>query len=76
MNRAPISPMDFKVTASDYDPVAQHLHFTASGTRAGVKFTVASHIKCLKDPVTPENVHLVVLLALTDIFRRPSASGR
>ena len=68
--------MDFKVVKSHYDAVGRYLHFTASGTREGMKFTVASHVKCLKDPITPENIHLVALLALTEIFNRRSASGR
>jgi hypothetical protein len=68
--------MQFKVTASRYDPAAQRLHFTASGERMGIRFTVASHVRCLKDPGTPDRVHLVALVALTDIFKRPSASGR
>ena len=50
--------------------------FTVSGERDGIKFTVASNVRCLRDPRTPENIHLVALVALTDIFRRPSASGR
>jgi hypothetical protein len=70
------SMMQFKVTASRYDPAAQRLHFTASGERMGIRFTVASHVRCLKDPGTPDRVHLVALVALTDIFKRPSASGR
>lgn len=68
--------MQFKVTASRYDPVAQRLHFTASGERLGTRFTIASHVRCLRDPGTPDRVHLVALVALTDIFKRPSASGR
>jgi hypothetical protein len=68
--------MQFEVTAFSYDAAAQRLHFTASGYRNGMRFTVASHIRCLKDPVTPQNAHLVALVALTEIFKRPSASGR
>jgi hypothetical protein len=68
--------MDFKVVKSRYDAEGRYLHFTASGTRDGMKFTVSSHVKVLKDPVTPENIHLVALLALTEIFKRRSASGR
>ena len=68
--------MQFQVTAYSYDAAAQRLHFTASGFRNGMRFTVASHVRCLKDPITPENAHLVTLVALTEIFKRPSASGR
>ncbi|HEV7345692.1 MAG TPA: hypothetical protein VGN60_08700 [Devosia sp.] len=68
--------MQFQVTAYSYDAAAQRLHFTASGYRNGMRFTVASHVRCLKDPVTPQNAHLVALVALTEIFKRPSASGR
>lgn len=68
--------MEFRVTSSRYDPVFRRLHFTASGVREGVRFTVSSFVRCAKDPVGPENTHLVALLALTDIFKRPSASGR
>lgn len=68
--------MQFRVTASRYDASALRLHFTASGERAGTRFTVASHVRCLRDPGCPDRVHLVALVALTDIFRRPSASGR
>jgi len=68
--------MQFRVTSSRYDSVGRRLHFTVSGERDGIKFTVASNVRCLRDPKTPENIHLVALVALTDIFRRPSASGR
>lgn len=68
--------MQFKVTAARYDARAMRLHFTASGERSGTRFTVASHVRCLRDPGSPDRVHLVALVALTDIFRRPSASGR
>jgi len=68
--------MQFKVTASRYDAVAQRLHFTASGERAGIRFTVASHVRCLRDPGSADRVHLVALIALTNIFKAPSASGR
>ncbi|WP_240230361.1 hypothetical protein [Devosia lacusdianchii] len=68
--------MDFRVTASRYDPVFRRLHYTASGNREGVRFTVSSFVRCAKDPKTTENIHLVALLALTEIFKRPGASGR
>lgn len=68
--------MQFKVTWSRYYPARARLAFCASGDRNGVRFTVVTDVKCLKDPVTPENTHIVALLRLTEIFRRPSASGR
>lgn len=67
--------MHFKVTHARYRQEYQRLEFTASGERDGVKFTVATHVRC-RDPVTPENTHLVALLRIEEIFRRRSASGR
>ena len=68
--------MTFEVTAYSYDAAARRLHFTASGYRDDMRFTVVSHVRCLKDPVTPQNAHLVALVALTELFKRPGASGR
>lgn len=67
--------MEFKVVAASYDPVANLLSYTATGIRNGFKFTVSSRVKCLKDPGSAERLHMVVLLALTDHFKRPSPSG-
>jgi len=68
--------MHFKVTFARYSAEHRRLHFTASGTRNGVSFTVVTDVLCLRDPATPENIHLVALLKLTELFSRPSASGR
>lgn len=68
--------MHFKVKSARYHPARLKLEFCASGERNGVRFTVVTDVKCLKDPVTPENTHIVVLLRLTEIFRKRSASGR
>ena len=68
--------MHFEVTFALYSAEHRRLHFTASGTRNGVSFTVVTDVLCLRDPGTPENVHLVALLKLTELFSRPSASGR
>jgi hypothetical protein len=67
--------MHFKVTHAKYRPERQRLEFTATGEREGVKFTVATHVRC-NDPVTPENAHLAALLRIEELFRRRSASGR
>ena len=67
--------MDFKVTYAKYWMDRQRLEFTASGEREGVKFTVATHVRC-RDPKTPENVHLVALLRIDELFKRRSASGK
>ena len=67
--------MDFKVVAASYDADAHFLTYTASGIRNGLRFTVSSRVKCLKDPGSSERLHMVVLLALTDHFKRPSPSG-
>ncbi len=67
--------VQFRIVAARYDSVTQFLWFTASGTSGDARFTVSSKVKCLKDPSTPERLHMAVLLALHDIFRRPSASG-
>jgi hypothetical protein len=71
-----VSGLQFRVTSSRYDNILKRLHFTVSGERDGTKFTVASAVPCLRDPKTPENTHLVTLIALTNIFKLPSASGR
>ena len=68
--------MQFQVTHARYSAEHRGLHFTASGCRNGVNFTVVSDVHCLRDPATPENVHLAALLKLTELFSRPSASGR
>ena len=68
--------MEFKVISASYNADLKQLNYTATGTNSGARFTVASQVKCLKPPGTPERTHLVVLLALTDHFRRKSASGR
>jgi hypothetical protein len=67
--------MHFKVTHARYSAERHRLEFTASGERDGQKFTVATHVPC-RDPQTPENVHLVALLRITELFNRQSASGR
>jgi len=71
-----MATMDFKVVAATYDAAASMLSYTATGLRDGLRFTVSSRVKCLKDPGSAERLHMVVLLALTDHFKRPSPSGR
>lgn len=68
--------MQFKVTYARYLPDKRRLEFAASGERNGCLFTVVTDVTCFKEPKTPENVHLVALARLTEIFRRRSASGR
>lgn len=68
--------MQFKVTSAHYDEASKFLIYTATGERDGAHYTVSSRVKCLKPPNTPERLHMVVLLALTDQFKRPSPSGR
>ena len=68
--------MQFKVTYARYLADRRRLEFAASGERDGCLFTVVTDVICLKEPRTPENVHLVALARLTEIFRRRSASGR
>ena len=68
--------MDFRVVAATYDAAARMLSYTATGLRDGLRFTVSSRVKCLKDPGSAERLHMVVLRALTDHFKRPSPSGR
>ncbi|ODT79119.1 MAG: hypothetical protein ABS76_21225 [Pelagibacterium sp. SCN 64-44] len=68
--------MQFKVTAAYYDEASKYLVYTASGEDNGARYTVSSRVKCLKPPRTPERVHMVVLLALTDQFKRASPSGQ
>jgi hypothetical protein len=68
--------MQFTVTYSRYLPAKRRLEFTASGERNGCLFTVVTEVTCLREPKTPENIHLVALARLTEIFRRQSASGR
>ena len=67
--------LQFRVTSSHYNPQWKRLHFSATGYRNGVHFTVVSDVHCLRDPGTPERIHLAALLKLTQIFNRPSASG-
>jgi len=71
-----MATMDFKVVAATYDTAASMLFYTATGLRDGLRFTVSSRVKCLKNPGSAERLHMVVLLALTDHFKRPSPSGR
>lgn len=66
----------FEVKWARYHPARARLAFCASGYRNGGHFTVVTDVKCLKDPVTAENTHIVALLRLTELFRRPSASGK
>jgi hypothetical protein len=68
--------MHFKVTYARYLPHKRRLEFTASGERNGCLFTVVTEVTCLREPKTAENIHLVALARLTEIFRRQSASGR
>lgn len=68
--------MQFKVTYARYLPQKRRLEFAASGERDGCLFTVVTEVICLREPRTPENIHLVALARLTEIFRRQSASGR
>lgn len=70
-----MATMEFKVVTASYDAAGQLLSYTATGLRDGFHFTVSSRVKCLKDPITKERLHMVVLLALTDHFKRPSPSG-
>ena len=67
--------MEFKVTYARYLADRRRLEFCASGERNGCLFTVVTDVMCLKEPRTPENVHLVALARLSEIFRRRSASG-
>lgn len=68
--------MQFKVISASYDEANKFLEYTASGEHDGSRYTVSSRVKCLKPPTTPERLHMVVLLALVDQFKRPSPSGR
>lgn len=68
--------MQFTVTFSRYWPERRRLEFAASGQRNGCMFTVVTEVTCLKEPATPEHVHLVALARLTELFRQRSASGR
>lgn len=74
--RSVLFAMQFTITAAQYDAPSKILFYSASGERDGERFTVSSRVKCLKPPQTPERLHMVVLLALNDQFRRPSPSGR
>ncbi|MDB5613234.1 MAG: hypothetical protein JWQ22_887 [Devosia sp.] len=67
--------MQFKVTQSRYRPGKRRLEFTASGERNGCLFTVVTDVICMKEPTTPEHIHLVALARLMEIFRQRSASG-
>lgn len=71
-----LGPLHFKVRWSRYRPEKKRLEFSASGTHNGIRFTAVTDVHCAKEPASPENVHLVALLRLTEIFSRPSASGR
>lgn len=68
--------MQFRVTYSRYWPRRQRLEFAATGDRDGCKFTVVTEVVCLREPQSAENVHLVALARLTELFRSRSASGR
>lgn len=68
--------MQFQVTYSRYLPQTRRLEFVASGERDGCSFTVVTEVTCLKEPKSAENIHLVALARLTELFRRQSASGR
>jgi hypothetical protein len=67
--------VQFKVSSTYYRESSQHLVYCASGTVDGRRFTVSSRVKCLKEPATPERLHMVVLLGITDHFKRSSPSG-
>jgi hypothetical protein len=67
--------MEFDVKWARYDALRGKLAFCATGTRDGGHFTVVTSVRCLKDPNTPEKVHMVALLRLTELFGRPSARG-
>lgn len=68
--------MQFKVVSAYYDEASQYLVYTATGEQNGGRYTVSSRVKCLNPPNTPERLHMVVLLALTDQFKRTGPSGR
>ena len=68
--------MQFRVTYARYWTERRRLEFAASGERNGCVFTVVTEVTCLKEPKSAENIHLVALARLTEIFRRQSASGR
>jgi hypothetical protein len=67
--------MQFKVTYARYWSERRRLEFAASGERNGCVFTVVTEVTCLREPTTPEHIHLVALARLTEIFRQRSASG-
>lgn len=67
--------MQFQVRWARYNPARARLEFCASGTRNGGRFTVVTDVKCLRDPISPENTHIVAMLRLTELFRQRSASG-
>lgn len=67
--------MQFRIVAAAYDAARQYLHYTVTGTKGPRYFTISSKVKCLKDPETPERLHMVVLLAITDHFNHPGPSG-
>lgn len=68
--------MHFTVTSAYYDQTSRYLLYTVSGQENGTRYTVSSRVKCLKEPTTPERLHMVILLALIDQFKRASPSGR
>jgi hypothetical protein len=68
--------MRFVVYRSRYSAEQSRLHFSASGERDGVRFSVVTDVKCTKDPISPENTHLVALVRIEELFRQRSASGR
>jgi hypothetical protein len=72
----PNVPLVFSVRSASYDAARHRLEFTAHGRRGDCTFTVVTDVVCLKQPATPENIHLVALVRLTEMFRLPSASGR
>jgi hypothetical protein len=67
--------MQFNIISAYYDEASRYLIYSASGEHLGARYTVSSRIKCLKEPTTPERLHMVILLALTDHFKRASPSG-
>ena len=69
-------PLTFAIRSSRYDALHKRLEFTASGRRGRCSFTVVTDVVCLKEPMSSENIHLVALMRLTELFRTPSASGK
>jgi hypothetical protein len=69
-------PLTFAIRSSRYDVLRKRLEFTASGRRGRCSFTVVTDVVCLKEPLSSENIHMVALIRLTELFRVPSASGK